>query len=95
MINRLLYAATALALLAVVVLDGNFAANLGPAFGSPLPVHVWESYRHRLLSNSVWYRSRMRLSGFRNSLMSLCGGASGQPSKRASGPRWRAIAESW
>ena len=40
--DRLLYAATALALLAVAVFDQTFAANLLRAFGGSLPVHLWE-----------------------------------------------------
>jgi len=43
-LNRLLYALTALALAGVVVLDGNFAANLSRAIGDePLSLNPWEA----------------------------------------------------
>ena len=41
MTNRLLYAATALALLAVAVFDQTFTTNLLRAFGDQWPVHLW------------------------------------------------------
>jgi hypothetical protein len=47
MINRLIYAATALALLCVVVFDGNFAADLSQAIGEPIaamPLNSWERW---------------------------------------------------
>ena len=44
MIDRLLYAATALALACVFVFDGNFAANLSRAVGDePLSLNPWEA----------------------------------------------------
>ena len=43
-LNRLLYALTTLALAGVVVLDGNFAANLSRAIGDePLSLNPWEA----------------------------------------------------
>jgi hypothetical protein len=43
-LNRLLYALTALALAGVVVLDGNLAANLSRAIGDePLSLNPWEA----------------------------------------------------
>jgi hypothetical protein len=45
MIDRLLYAATAMALISVVMFDENFAVNLSRAFGEPndfMPPDTWE-----------------------------------------------------
>jgi hypothetical protein len=43
-LNRLLYALTTLALAGVVVLDGNFAANLSRAIADvPLSLNPWEA----------------------------------------------------
>ena len=47
MIDRILYAAVALALTSVLVFDGNFAANLSSALGGPLvatPLDTWEMW---------------------------------------------------
>ena len=40
MINRLLYVATATALISVFMFDENFAANLSQAIGEP--IDMWE-----------------------------------------------------
>jgi hypothetical protein len=40
MINRLLYVATATALISVFMFDKNFAANLSQAIGEP--IDMWE-----------------------------------------------------
>ena len=40
MINRLLYVATATALISVFMFDENFAANLSQAIGAP--IDMWE-----------------------------------------------------
>ena len=45
MINRLLYVATATALISVFMFDENFAANLSQAIGEPIdivPRDLWE-----------------------------------------------------
>ena len=45
MINRLLYVATATALISVFMFDENFAANLSQAIGEPIdfvPLDMWE-----------------------------------------------------
>ena len=44
MINRLLYVATATALISVVMFDENFAANLSQAIGEPIDFvpAMWE-----------------------------------------------------
>jgi hypothetical protein len=44
LLNRLLYAATVLALTSVFVLDGNFTANLSRAINDePLSLNPWEA----------------------------------------------------
>jgi len=44
LLNRLLYAATALALAGAFVFDGNFAANLSRAFADEAPsLDSWEA----------------------------------------------------
>jgi hypothetical protein len=44
MINRLLYVATATALISVFMFDENFAANLSQAIGEPIDIklNAWE-----------------------------------------------------
>jgi hypothetical protein len=44
MINRLLYVATATALISVFMFDENFAANLSRAIGEPIDIklNAWE-----------------------------------------------------
>ena len=45
MINRLLFVATAMALISIVMFDENFAMNLTSAFGEPSRCHAarhWE-----------------------------------------------------
>ena len=55
MINRLLYVATATALISVFMFDENFAANLSQAIGEPIdivPRDLWEVGRP--VSSACW-----------------------------------------
>jgi hypothetical protein len=61
MINRLLYVATATALISVFMFDENFAANLSQAIGEP--IDMWEVGAAGIvgvLAGAAFYRERRR-----------------------------------
>jgi hypothetical protein len=66
MINRLLYVATATALISVFMFDENFAANLSQAIGEPIdvvPLDMWEVGAAGIvgvLAGAARYRERRR-----------------------------------
>jgi hypothetical protein len=64
MINRLLYVATATALINVVMFDENFAANLSRAVGEPIDItlNTWEVWGAGILGvlAGALYRERRR-----------------------------------
>ena len=66
MINRLLYVATATALISVFMFDENFAANLSQAIGEPIdfvPLYMWEVGAAGIvgvLAGAFLYRERRR-----------------------------------
>jgi hypothetical protein len=64
MINRLLYVATATALISVFMFDENFAANLSQAIGEPIDIklNAWEVGAAGILGvlAGALYRERRR-----------------------------------